>query len=301
MNSRIEEFLLTTLRPHIIHTPLGVVEYAEFGEGPAVLALHGAMGGYDQSAILAGTILPGKHRVIAVSRPGYLATPLTSGQTPEAQADLFAALLSALAIEQVSVIAISGGGPAAIHFALRYPARCKSLVLCSTVSRPNTFKVPFRFQLLKLLARLPLLVSHMRDKAMNNLEKAAQRSITNPVCLQNLMADAEAWALYRDFTLTTFDRMAQRLAGSENDFLITQTYEYPLEEITVPTLIVHGSDDPFVNFAEHAETASRRIARAELLKLAGGEHAAIFTHRKNVQKRLNVFFTEEDTVAPSKT
>ncbi len=29
--------------PAVIETPLGAVEYAEFGEGPAVLALHGAM------------------------------------------------------------------------------------------------------------------------------------------------------------------------------------------------------------------------------------------------------------------
>ena len=292
MNSMIDRFLPAALLPQTIQTPLAAVEYAEFGEGPVVLALHGAMGGYDQSAILARTILSGKHRVIAVSRPGYLATPLASGEIPEAQADLLAALLDALAIERASVIAISGGGPAAIHFALRHPSRCQALVLCSTVSRPNTFKIPFRFQLLKLLARLPLLASHMRDTAMNNLEKAAQRSITNPVCLQNLMADAEAWALYRDLTLSTFDCMAQRMAGSENDFHITQTYEYPLEAISVPTLIVHGSDDPFVNYNEHAESAWRRIARAELLMLAGGEHPAIFTHREIVQRRLKAFLDE---------
>ena len=78
-----------------------------------------------------------------------------SGATPEAQADLLAALLDTLAIGQAAVIAISGGGPAAIHFALRHPTRCRALVLCSTVSRANTFKVPFRFQFIKLLARLP--------------------------------------------------------------------------------------------------------------------------------------------------
>lgn len=292
MNNLIDQILPAALMPQAIQTPLGAVEYAEFGEGAAVLALHGAMGGYDQSAILARTILSGEYRVIAVSRPGYLATPLASGETPEAQADLLAALLDALDIERASVIAISGGGPTAIHFALRHPTRCQALVLCSTVSRPNTFKIPFRFQLLKLLARVPLLASHMRIKAMNNLEKTAQRTITNPVCLQNLMADPEAWALYRDLTLSTFNCMAQRMAGSENDFHITQTYDYPLEAITVPTLIVHGSDDPFVNFSEHAESAWRRIARGELLMLAGGEHAAIFTHREIVQKRLNAFFAE---------
>lgn len=280
------------LAPRTVHTPLGSVEYAEFGEGPAVLALHGAMGGYDQSAILARTVLPENHRVIAVSRPGYLATPLASGATPEAQADLLAALLDTLAIGQAAVIAISGGGPAAIHLALRHPTRCRALVLCSTVSRANTFKVPLRFQFIKLLARLPFLAARMGASASRNPEKVAQRSITHPDHLRNLMADPQAWALYRELTLSTFYRMAQRMAGSENDFRITQTREYPLEEITVPTLIVHGSDDPFVNFAEHAETASRRIAGAELLGLEGGEHAAIFTHREIVRVRMTKFLTQ---------
>lgn len=114
MNSMIDHFLPVTLLPQTMQTPLGAVEYGEFGEGPVVLALHGAMGGFDQSAILARTILSGQHRVIAVSRPGYLATPLSSGETPEAQADLLAALLDALAIERASVIAISGGDIVAV-------------------------------------------------------------------------------------------------------------------------------------------------------------------------------------------
>lgn len=37
--------------PEIIETRLGPVEYAAFGEGPAVLCLHGAMGGFDQGLI----------------------------------------------------------------------------------------------------------------------------------------------------------------------------------------------------------------------------------------------------------
>ena len=89
-----------------------------------VLTLHGAMGGHDQSELLAQTVGPPNRRYINVSRPGYLGTPLSSGQSPSEQADLFAALLDALQIGIVSVLAISGGGPSAIHFAARHPTRC---------------------------------------------------------------------------------------------------------------------------------------------------------------------------------
>ena len=79
-----------------IQTSRGGVEITDTGEGPAVLTLHGAMGGHDQSELLAETIGPRGHRYVNVSRPGYLGTPLASGPSPEAQADLLAALLDAL-------------------------------------------------------------------------------------------------------------------------------------------------------------------------------------------------------------
>jgi pimeloyl-ACP methyl ester carboxylesterase len=74
--------------PRVVHTRRGPVEYAEVGAGPAVLCLHGAMGGYDQSLLLARSAGAPGFRYLAVSRPGYLGTPLSRGRTPEEQADL---------------------------------------------------------------------------------------------------------------------------------------------------------------------------------------------------------------------
>ena len=111
------------IRPSISRTSHGPVEYTSTGEGPAVLALHGGMGGYDQGLILARAALndTGHFHVISVSRPGYLNTPLRSGETPEEQADMFAYLLDRLGVERSFVIAVSAGGPSALQFARRYP------------------------------------------------------------------------------------------------------------------------------------------------------------------------------------
>jgi hypothetical protein len=51
-----------------------------------------------------------RYRALTCSRPGYLNTPLASGRGLAEQADLFAALLDALAIERVSVVTVSAGG-----------------------------------------------------------------------------------------------------------------------------------------------------------------------------------------------
>lgn len=282
---------LSALRPRLIQTAHGPVECVDVGSGPAVVALHGAMGGWDQSLILARTVLPpaGSFRIIALSRPGYLGTPWASGAEPEAQADRVAALLNALDLPHATVIAISGGGPAALHFALRHPQRCASLILCSTVSGPNAFKVPRRFAFIKLMARFPFLVNRMRATAARKLEQSASRSVTDPLLRQRMLSDPEARSLFAALTDSTLDRMGQRIGGSENDFGVTQTRAYPLESLRVPTLIVHGTRDPFVEFTAHAVSAHRRIAGSELLPLEGGEHAAIFTHLAEVRARSERF------------
>lgn len=272
-----------------LETAKGPIEYAEYGQGPVVVTMHGAMGGYDQSLILAKTVLTGDFRVIAISRPGYLGTPMTSGVSPEAQADLLAALLDVLHIPAASIIAISGGGPTAIQFALRYPQRCQSLILVSTVSCPNTYKVPGRFQMLKFMARLPGFPALLRKSALRNMEKAMQRSVSDPALLQQLRANQECSELFQALILSTFEQMGKRMQGSENDIANTQTESYPLEAIQMPTLIVHGTNDPFVNFAEHAVVAQQRIPGAELLALEHGEHAAIFTHCEQVRAKVAAF------------
>ena len=66
--------------------------------------------------------------VISPTRPGFGRTPLASGPTPEEAADLLAALLDELSIDQVLMFGISGGGPTSLQFALRHPNRCKALM-----------------------------------------------------------------------------------------------------------------------------------------------------------------------------
>jgi pimeloyl-ACP methyl ester carboxylesterase len=273
----------------ILSTPCGRVEYAALGEGPAVLCLHGAMGGYDQSLILASVLGEPGYRYLAVSRPGYLGTPAKSGRTPEAQADLFAALLDGLNIEHAAVMAVSGGGPAAIHFALRHRARCTALVLVSTPAQPTHTRPPLRFKLTMLLGRVPGMARAMQRKTAADPVGAARRSITDAVLLDRLMRDDETWSLMQELQSSTADQMPRRFAGTSIDIEVAATRRYPLEDIAVPTLLVHGTRDPMVPFAAHAQLAAERIPGAELVAIEGGEHAAIFTHRSEARARTTAF------------
>ena len=97
--------------------------------GAPLLVVHGAGGGFDQGLEFAGSLPRRGFRVIAMSRFGYLRTPLPDDASPIAQADAHACLLDALGIERTAIMGGSAGAPSAMQFAIRHPDRCNALVL----------------------------------------------------------------------------------------------------------------------------------------------------------------------------
>jgi pimeloyl-ACP methyl ester carboxylesterase len=249
------------------------------------------MGGFDQSLTLGRTIAPPAHRLIAVSRPGYLATPLGVGRTPPEQADAHAALLDTLRIESTIVMAISGGGPSALHFALRHAHRCSRLVLCSTLAGAQEQKVPLFFHVMMALAGFSPFTRALRKKTEQNLAAALSRSISDPALLKHTLKDEAVMELFKVVVLDSFNNMHKRSAGTRCDIAISKTFSCPLEKIAVPTLVVHGDRDSLVPFATHGQQLATRISNARLCLAQGGEHVAIFTHRQQVQKAVHEFLS----------
>jgi pimeloyl-ACP methyl ester carboxylesterase len=276
-------------------TSLGPIEYYErdrrvSSQDAVVVTIHGALGGYDQSDILGRTIGPAGYRYISISRPGYLGTPLKGRESPEAQADLIAALLDHLGIKSAVVFAVSGGGYSALHFGLRHAARCRGLVLCSTIGGINNVRVPFfAYTMMKFLARIPIVPGLLRKKVQGNIEGALKKTVSHPEMIERILNDPDTLALYKELALSTMTNMARRLSGTDNDLRITTSIEYPLKDIKVPTLVVHGDEDPTVNYSEHGKRLAEEIPGATLHLAERGEHVAIFTHREQVQKAVADF------------
>lgn len=274
--------------PCRVETSLGPVEYAAYGDGPPLLCLHGAMGGHDQSAILGRLLAPEGWRVLVMSRPGYLGTPLGGRETPEAQADLCASLLEYLDVGPTVVMAVSGGGPCALHLALRHPRLTRGLVLVSTCSGRITERLPLAWHILRLAARFPRLGSLMRPKAASP-EQAVKRGFRDPASRRAVMNAPEALVLFAELSAQTRSLLGERLAGTVNDVAVTRSRDYPLEDVAVPTLVVHGTADPHVPFAAHGKQLAERIPGACLAALDGGGHAAIFSHSGEARQAVATF------------
>ena len=108
-------------RSQIAQTRCGPIEYGIIGGGPPVLAVHGAGGGFDQGLDFGASLASLGFRVIAMSRFGYLRTPLPADASAVAQADAHACLLDALNIPWAAILGASAGAPSSLQFALRHP------------------------------------------------------------------------------------------------------------------------------------------------------------------------------------
>ncbi|MFN8007048.1 MAG: alpha/beta hydrolase [Terriglobia bacterium] len=121
---------------NIVDTPCGPIEYTTAGDGPPILVVHGAGGGFDQGMEFSAPLVQAGFRVIAMSRFGYLRTPLPADASAAAQADAHACLLDALGITKAAVIGASAGAPSSMQLALRHPERTSALVLLVPAAYP---------------------------------------------------------------------------------------------------------------------------------------------------------------------
>lgn len=271
-----------------IDSALGAIEYGEAGDGPAVLLVHGAGGGFDQGLDLGHALLGDGYRIIAPSRFGYLGTPLPANASAEAQADAHLRLLDALQLDAVPVIGVSAGAPSAMQFCLKRPERCSALVLMvplawtpdrSSADAPSPFfetvlntiaASDFLFWTATKLARMTLLQTILGTPAPDyrNATAAERRNV--------------------DRLLHSILPISRRFAGIRNDNLVSMNLtRYGLEDLHVPTLVISASDDLYGTYESGVYTA-RKIPNARFAGFTSGGHL-LLGHEAEVRAKVTGF------------
>lgn len=275
-------YLRISAGSQVAQTPCGPIEYASAGEGAPVLIVHGASGGIDQGMDAAKGLTAAGLRVVAVSRFGYLRTPLPADASPAAQADAHACLLDALGIKRVAIVGASAGAPSAMQFALRHPDRCSALVLlvpAAYVPRPSgtpsLTTPPWTEFLFDTALRSDFLYwAWMR---LANRIMVAAILATPPEVLEKAGADERARAA--QLLEHTLPVSARRL-GLVNDARTTLSLpRYDLERVRVPTLVLAVADDRF-GIYEPARYTADHIRGARFVGYPTGGHVWIGHHKE---------------------
>ena len=266
------------------------MEYSSTGKGPAVIILHGLKGGYDQGMVTVRLLDDPGFQWISVSRPGYLGTPLSTGESIQAQADSLAGLLDSLGIQKAAVIAQSSGGPYALQFAYQHPDRCWALVLISAVTMPKEEEPPsFLERALSLLVDSDIgnwLMLGMLEKWPSLM---IQLLITSPQQLEMVMDDPVKMRSILD-SAQSLAPISKRKVGSDNDiYQVTHMQEIPVHAIEPPTMVISGTRDDML---EDANYLAERIPGLELILVEQGDHSTFIVFSSYLVPRVLGFLRE---------
>jgi pimeloyl-ACP methyl ester carboxylesterase len=273
----------------VITTRHGPIEYTTWGEGPAVLVIHGAGGGYDQGVAIARAFGGEGFRWISPSRFGYLRTPLPADPSTATQADAFAELLDALNVQRVAILAFSGGVPPALQFAQRYPERTSALVLASgapyTPLTAAEQKLPAPIWVYQALFSSDFPYWLLKKVARSSLEPMFD---ITPALRAKLTPEEQPFI---DGMVDAFQPVTARIDGVRNEgAAVDPGASYRVEAITVPTLVIHSRDDQLNPF-RFGEYTARHIPGAQFLPLETGGHL-LLGHHAEVRARTNAFLRQ---------
>jgi len=221
------------------------LHYITAGSGSTpVVFLHG---GIVDSAALSwgGAIAPfaDDRRVIALDLPGYGSSsrPETAAYTTAYHTDVLGDFLDALNISSVTLVGVSMGGGIALRYALYNQSRVRKLVLVDSYGLgselPNSY-------LTYILSRVPQL-----NELSISLLKRNRRIAT--LALGGIVHDVDALSrsvvdeFYRLLQRPDAGRAFRRWRRNEVDRSGFHTdFSQRLGDLDVPTLLVHGAEDP---------------------------------------------------------
>ena len=258
----------------LLQTPCGPIEYQEAGTGVPLLAVHGSGGGHDQGMAFAGSLATQGIRVIAMSRFGYLRTPMPADASAAAQADAHVCVLDALGIEQAAVMGGSAGAPSALQMAIRHPGRVSALVLLV----PLAYKPPTEAD---SVPPMPAWVENAMVRLIGSdfLFWAALHVARDQVIEVVLATPPELLTRASPQERSRIDHMlhnilpvSERAAGLVSDTAVGKHLTpSPLQTVRAPTLLISARDDRYGTFATAQYTAGR-IPGAQFIGFDEGGH-----------------------------
>jgi pimeloyl-ACP methyl ester carboxylesterase len=203
-------------------------------------------------------------------RPGYAGADLVADA---------AGVLDAYGVPAAHVVGVSAGGALAQLLALRFPDRVLSLVLISTSpATPGERGLPGASE------------RYGRFLASASVDWSDETSVVEYIAgyAQMLAGEERPFDEAAARALVLRDvRRAKDIEASENHAMLDEGDVSPgtLSSIAVPTLVIHGTDDPMFPLA-HGQALAREIPGARLLTLDRAGHGVERADWKTITREI---------------
>jgi pimeloyl-ACP methyl ester carboxylesterase len=259
------------------------------GDGPPVVLLHG--GGLDSAELSWRETFPslaGRFTVYAPDWPGYGASD-DPGDVPTTDyyREVLAALFEELGLRSAALVGMSMGGGVALGFALENPDRVSKLVLIDSYGLGG--EVPGGY-LGFVFTRLPY-ASELSGALLRRSRRLVALSLRgivgDPDAVTEELVDDVVDALRRPGAGRAFEAFQRAEVGPWG---LRTNYVDRLPDLAVPTLVVHGVDDPLVP-VEWAVRAGDVLPDAEVRILPRCGHWAPRERPERVGELLTEFLS----------
>jgi pimeloyl-ACP methyl ester carboxylesterase len=247
-----------------------------------LMSIHGSPGGHDQNIISSDAF-----RILILSRPGYLRTPLGVGQTPAEQATAYSELLEVLGIQKVVVMGISGGGPSSMEFAAKFPEKTLGLIAFEAVSYSEDYENKFPDDESMMNGSDFIMWAGLYYMSFLGTKKKAAMMLPNPKNRIRLTSNPKNVAKLKSMEWSIW-LMSLRREGLVNDYQQFANLSIPFEKIKVPTLAIHGNEDVNVDLS-HAKELIDKVQGSELKIIDEGDHMMMFTHSEEIDSLIKEF------------
>ena len=263
-----EQMVTETMMP-VNGIELCVETFGEPGD-PALLLIAGAASSMDwwDDEFCRRLAAGGRFVIRYDHRDTGRSTSFPAGDPPYSDVDLAhdaLGVLDALGVHRAHLVGLSIGGMLAQRIAVDRPHRVLSLTLMSTSTTPPAYELSF-----------PSDDADASDSGDQPTDWTDRRS-----AVDGLVSSARRLGGPFTADILQLRRLAQRVVDRTHDMTASQTNHYICAEgppvrdrlhgITAPTLILHGTLDPFFT-PPHAEALCAEIPGARLVWLEGVGH-----------------------------
>ncbi len=244
------------------------VTYAEAGEGPVLLLIHG-MGGTFENWRAVIEPLAREHTVIAPDLPGHgVSAPGGGDYSIGALAAGLRDLLLALGHERATLVGHSLGGGIAMQFSYQFPEMVERLVLVSSGGLgPEVSPIlraaalPGADQFISLTARFGQPVAIALARGLDSLGLRPNADVAEVVRGYASLVDPKRRVAFLATVRAVIGTSGQRVDASDRLYLAEE----------VPVLIVWGARDRIIP-AHHGEHAHRQMPHSRLEIFEGVGH-----------------------------
>ena len=255
--------------------------YEVHGEGEPLLLIMG-LSLNSKSWFRTLPVLSEHFKVIVFDNRGTgLSDKPNSPYSIEQMAEDARCVLDAAGVDTAHVYGISMGGMIAQRLALKYPSRVRSLVLgCTTSGGVNHVQPGADVSMLML----------SRGSSVTTPEEMAWA--TTPILYSQSFIENQRELVAEDIQKRIEIPVLPYAYILQLQACLTHDTSNEIEQITVPTLVIHGDEDRLVPY-QNGLTLAEKIPNAEFLTIQGAGHIYVTEANDRVNERVLDFLKKQ--------